>query len=295
MNERFAHLSQRLFNRPLAILPGKAELAMAVLADRLGIAHLFRADGSVVEIHASAAGFEEEGGAGWREGYDIIGGVAVIEVEGMLVQRLGTLRPYCGMTGYDGLRTNLLSAVADPAVKAVAFIISSPGGEVAACFDLADTIFAARGEKPIWAICAEEAYSAAYAIASACDHITVPRTGGVGSIGVISMVVDFSQALAEGGIAVHFIHHGKRKAEVGRAEMQGVKPDLLARLQVEIDAVGELFIETVARNRGVSPKAIRALEAACLPALTGEAVKAGLADAVLAPDAAFAALLTTLG
>jgi ClpP class serine protease len=294
MSARFAHLSQRLFNRPLAILPGKAELAMATLADRLGIAHMFRADGSAADLRAMAA-FDDEQPASWREGYDIVAGVAVIDIEGMLVQRLGTLRPYCGMTGYDGIRANLLTALADPAVKAIAFTIASPGGEVSGCFDLADTIHAARGEKPLWAICSEEAYSAAYALASACDHITVPRTGGVGSIGVIAMLVDFSKALSEGGVAVHFIHHGARKAEVGRAQYEGVKPDLLARLQVEIDAFGDLFTETVACNRGVAAKAIRDLQAACIPALNGQAVKAGLADAVMAPDAAFQALVTSLG
>ncbi len=229
-------------------------------------------------------------------GYDVIAGVAVIGVRGVLVQRLGTLRPWGDwVTGYDGIRANLLMALADPEVKAIAFSIASPGGEVSGCFDLADTIHAARGDKPIWAICAEDAYSAAYAIASACDHITVPRTGGVGSIGVIAMLVDFSQALAEGGIAVHFIHHGARKAEVGRAQYEGVKPDLLKRLQVEIDAVGELFVETVARNRGIPAKSILALEAACVPALTGQALKTRLADAVMAPDEAFQALVTSLG
>lgn len=293
MNTRFAHLSQRLFNRPLAILPGKAEMAMATLADRLGIAHLFRADGSLVDLHVHT-GMEEDAAAGWRDGYDIVAGVAVIEIDGMLVQRLGSLRPVCGMTGYDGIRANLLTALSDPAVKAIAFTIASPGGEVSGCFDLADTIFAARGDKPIWAICSEDAYSAAYALASACDYITVPRTGGIGSIGVIAMLVDFSKALAEGGIAVHFVHHGVHKAEVGRSQYEGVKPDLLKRLQVEIDAVGELFVSTVARNRGIPAKSILALEAACVPALTGQAVKTGLADTVMAPDEAFQALVTSL-
>ncbi|TOL42864.1 serine peptidase, partial [Vibrio parahaemolyticus] len=63
--------------------------------------------------------------------------------------------------------------------------IDSPGGEVAGCFDLVDLIYELRGKKPIYAILSENAYSAAYAIASAADKIYVPRTGGVGSVGVI--------------------------------------------------------------------------------------------------------------
>ncbi len=67
-------------------------------------------------------------------------------------------------------------------VKGIAFVIDSPGGHVAGNFDLVDKIFAARDVKPIRAFAAENAYSAAYSIASAAQSITVARTGGVGSI-----------------------------------------------------------------------------------------------------------------
>lgn len=291
----FAHLAQRVFNTPLAIREDKAEIAVAALADRFGITRIVRADGVAITPAAAAAAAAE--GDPWlvkgrdtREGYDVIGTVAVIGVHGMLVQRSGTLRPYSGMTGYDGIRQNALVAASDPSVTAIAFDIDSAGGEAAGCFDLVDTLFALRGQgKPMWAICAENAYSSAYAIASACDRVTVPRTGGVGSVGVITMLVDYSAALNEAGVKVHFVHHGARKAEAGRAQYTGVRPELLARIQTEINIVGDLFVATVARNRGLQRAAVRAQQAACF---SGErAVAAGLADAVMAPDAAFRALL----
>ena len=101
-------------------------------------------------------------------GYDMIGDspIAMICVQGTLVQKLGTLRPYSGMTGYDGLRESILRAHADPAVEAIVFDIDSPGGEVAGCFDLVDTVYGLRGDKPMWSILSESAYSAAYAFAS---------------------------------------------------------------------------------------------------------------------------------
>jgi ClpP class serine protease len=292
--DRFPHLASRLFNVPLAVLPDKAEVAMAALADRLGIAHLFRADGGAVVLAGNDAmkAFGGDVAPSASRGYDVVAGVAVIEVEGLLVQKLGTMRPYCGMTGYDGIRSNLLEALADPEVRAIVLDIDSGGGEVAGCFDLADTIYAARGVKPLRAICSEVAYSAAYAIASACDNIAVPRTGGVGSVGVITMLVDMSRALAAGGVAVHFIHYGDQKAEAGRAQVTGVSKDMLARLQASVDRVGELFVATVARNRGISAAAVRATKAACFEGELG--VAAGLADAVASPDEAFSALLADL-
>ena len=80
---------------------------------------------------------------------------------------------------------------------------------VAGNFDLVDRIFAARGVKPIRAYAAESAYSAAYSIASAADDITVSRTGGVGSIGVVTVHADYSQALDAGGDQGHLHPRGR--------------------------------------------------------------------------------------
>lgn len=286
----FPHLAQRLFNVPLAIHPPKAEIVMGVLADRLGIAKLTR-DGRPVLLAAWDAGDEDPKlEANADRGYDAVGGVAVIPIRGTLVQRTGQLRPYSGMTGYDGIRQTLALALADGSIEAVVLDVDSPGGEVAGCFDLCDAIYAARGTKPIWAILAENAYSGAYAIASAADRITVPRTGGTGSIGVLCLHVDYSKALAEAGIAVTMITFGARKAEGN--EYQPLSDSALKSFQADVDAMGELFVEMVARNRGLAAAKVRGTEAAVF--LGAKGVEAGLADAVLAPDQAFRELLEGL-
>ena len=287
---RFPHLAQRLFNVPLAILPEKAEIVMAALADRLGIMRLTR-NGRPVPI----ASWDDEMGWGApasepEKGYDLVGGVAVIEIRGTLVQRTGSLRPYSGMTGYDGIRQNLALALDDEGIDAIVLDIDSPGGEVAGCFDLVDAIYGARGQKPIWAILGENAFSAAYAIASAADRVTVPRTGGTGSIGVLCLHVDFSKALAEAGIAVTMIAYGARKAD--GSEFAPLGDAALGRFQADVDRMGELFVETVARNRNLPAARVRAEEAATF--LGAEGVAQGLADAVMAPDEAFRSLLAGL-
>ena len=282
----YPHLAQRLFNVPLAILPGKAELVMAALADRLGIAKLFGASGQPIPL--AMHGYDDEP-AEYR-GYELVAGVAIIPVEGTLVQKLGSLRPYSGMSGYDAIRAGLSMALEDDDVRAIVLDIDSPGGEVAGCFDLVDTIRAARGQKPIWAILSENAFSAAYAIASAADRICVPRTGGTGSVGVICLHVDFSQALATDGIAVTLIQYGARKSD--GSEFKPLGAEALARFQADVDTMGELFVKTVARNRGLKASAVRATEATTFLGAAG--VEIGFADAVMAPDEAFAALLQQL-
>ncbi|MTK12697.1 MAG: S49 family peptidase [Clostridiaceae bacterium] len=284
----YPHLAQRLFNVPIAITPAKAEIVMAALADRFGIARLFRPSGEAVALNTFDPGDEDEAP---NRSYDVVAGVAIIPVAGTLVQKLGTMRPYSGMTGYDGIRANISMALEDDAVRAIVLDIDSPGGEVAGCFDLVDAIYRARGEKPIWAILTESAYSAAYAIASACDRIIVPRTGGTGSVGVICMHVDFSKSLGEAGITVTLIHYGARKAD--GSEVQPLSKEALARFQGDVDAMGELFVQTVARNRKLSSAKVRGTQATTF--LGAQGVEIGFADAVMAPDEAFRSLLAELG
>lgn len=284
---KFEFLAQRLFNTPLAIHPAKAEVVMASLSDRLGISQIARNGASMMED--DEYGFAEPGNNP-RSGYDLVGNVAVVPICGTLVQKLGTLRPYSGMTGYDGIRQNFMTAMADPDVKAVMLDISSPGGEVSGCFDLVDAIYKARGKKPIWAILNESAYSAAYAIASAADRICVPRTGGVGSIGVIWMHMDWSKALTAAGFKVTFITFGDTKAD-GHPEIP-LSGEALARFQSDINTMGDLFVSTVARNRNISEKSVRDTQAATYMGAAG--VSQGLADKVMAPDAAFRELLAEI-
>ena len=287
-------LSQRLFNTPLAITPNKAEMVMAALADRFGIAHLFRQSGQTIALNGKSLAMEDgefSQRKPARTGYEVFAGVAVIPVQGTLVQKLGKLEPYSGMTGYDGIRANFSLALEDDTVDAIVFDIDSPGGEVSGIFDLSDAIFGARGIKPIRAILTESAYSAAYAIASACDKIVVPRTGGTGSVGVICMHVDFSKALSAAGINVTMIHYGDRKVD-GHSEIP-LSTEALKRFQADIDEMGELFVSTVARNRKLSVQAVRDTQAATFLGQAG--VDVGFADAVASPDEAFLSLLNELG
>lgn len=286
---RFPHLAQRLFNVPLALHPAKAEVVIAALADRLGVARLFHTPFSPTAFDEDYARFSSPARDDGKP-YDVVQGIAILQVSGTLVQRLGCMRPYSGMTGYDGLRACFADAMADQAVRAVVLDIDSPGGEVAGCFDLVDTMAAARGRKPIWAILNECAFSAGYALACAADRITIPRTGAAGSVGVIVVMAEMSRALTEAGITVNILQFGARKAD-GHPAIPLSDP-ARDRFQAAVDTLGKLFVGTVAKYRGLDPGNVRDMEAADF--LGADAVRAGLADAVAAPDEAFRALLSSL-
>lgn len=288
MTPNYPHLAQRLFNVPLAITPGKVEVIMAALADRMGLVKLFRPTGEVIVLGDMDLAGESQAE---NRPYEVVDGVALISIEGTLVQKLGSLHPYSGMTGYDGIRALLSMALEDTGVRGIALLVDSPGGEVAGCFDLVDAIYSARGRKPIWSILSESAYSAAYAIASATDKIIVPRTGGTGSVGVICAHVDFSKMLEGAGISVELITYGDRKADGN--EYAPLSKEARARFQADVNTMGDLFCDTVARNRNMKASAVRATQATTYMGASG--VDVGFADAVMAPDEAFRSLLAELG
>lgn len=292
-------ISMRAFNAPLLVAPLKAAAFLHGFGPRLiGGEIVPRGFGEADPAAAAPAATPFASLLGQDvltairrhgNGYAVVGGVAVIPVSGVLIHRGAWIGESSGQMTYEGLRAQVDAAAADPQVKGIALEVDSFGGEVAGCFDLADRIRAVGRTKPVRAFVAEHAYSAAYAIASQADRIVLPRSGGVGSIGVMCMHVDYSEALRKGGVTVTLIHAGAHKVDGNPYEPLG--EDVHADLRAEMEALRSLFAKTVAAGRGarLTAAAARATEARCLNA--AEAVKAGLADAIEEPRAAFAAFV----
>ncbi|MBS0363682.1 MAG: S49 family peptidase [Proteobacteria bacterium] len=297
----YAHIVGKLTNRPLALHPRKAELVLGGVGERLGFANLVRLDGAVVPLQAfdldpwdEDDGFRRQRETRVDPGYDMVAdtGVAVISIEGTLVHKLRSLRPYSGMVGYDGIRQAYFTALEDPAVKAIATVYDTGGGDISGLFDLADAMYDARGIKPVWAILDDCAYSAGCVLSTTADRVIVPRSGGTGSAGVIAMHIDASRALDKAGLDVTMItsEDADRKTD-GHSEVP-FTAEARAAIQAEVNEAGELLYATVARNRGLTAEAVKGLKAATFQGANG--VAAGLADAVMAPDEAFRALLAEL-
>ena len=271
------HIASRVLDTPLVIGQAKLEAILAVIGPRIGI-----------ETPAPAV----MNGDGRRRGANLVTpeGIAVIPVFGTLVKRAGDIEAASGLTSYGHLEEQILDAATDPAVRAVLLDIDSPGGEAAGVFDLSDLVYEARSLKPVWAVADEEAFSGAYAIASAAERLIVPRTGGLGSIGVVALHVDRSARDDMEGFRTTTVYAGARKNDFNPHET--LKDGARHTLQTEVDRVYGLFVDTVARNRGLTVDAVRATEAGLF--FGGDAVRAGLADEVGTLRDALAALAVTL-
>ncbi|HBS36670.1 MAG TPA: serine peptidase [Parvularcula sp.] len=283
----------QLLNTPLAILPAKAAMLVAALRSQFNITALVMLeDGETREL--DAAGLDALAFSGRASGrrdrpekiYQVDNRMALLPVTGTLMRTWGT-QPFSGATGYDGIKERLVAAQNDPDVDGIFMDIDSTGGQVAGCFDCVDLIREMNGRnggKPVYAIANEDAYSAAFAIASAADHIYVPRTGGTGSVGVITLHADMSKAYEKAGVKVTVIRSGADKAKGNPYE--ALDDGTLAAIQAEIDEMRELFIETVAAGRkGVSAKKIRETEARTF--MGKHAVEIGFADTVASYEQAY--------
>lgn len=199
--------------------------------------------------------------------------VAVINVSGGLVNRPMPGPSGGGPVSYAALRDAFDAAIEAPDVAAVVLRIDSPGGMAAGCFDLVDRVYAARSAKPIHALVDDMAYSAAFALASACDEVWVSRTGGVGSIGVVAYHYDWSAYDAKLGLKVVPIYAGEGKIDFSPHFPLDEKAR--ERAQADIEMLYDMFVATVARNMGLSEESVRSLGAITLRGQA--AVDAGLA------------------
>jgi signal peptide peptidase SppA len=218
------------------------------------------------------------------------GKVAVIPIHGTLVRRTSGIEAESGLASYTGIAAQLDAALASPEIAAILLDIDSPGGESGGVFDLADRIRAASEVKPVWAVANDMAFSAAYALASAATRVFVARTGGVGSIGVIAMHVDQSVKDAQDGVRYTAVFAGERKNDLNPHEP--ISNEAHVVLKAEVDRIYDLFVETVARHRGLDADTVRATEAGLF--FGPDAVATGLADAVGSLDDALTQLTQSL-
>jgi ClpP class serine protease len=102
------------------------------------------------------------------------------------------------------------------------------------------------------------------------------RSGGVGSVGVITMHIDQSARLDSMGIKVTFIYAGEHKKDGNPYE---ALPDSVKdRIQDRIDRIYGEFVGLVANNRGMEEQAVRDTEALTFDA--SNAVEVGFADRI---------------
>jgi signal peptide peptidase SppA len=211
--------------------------------------------------------------------YEVVSGVALIEMEGIVAKRMSLFTKISGGVSTHYVQQQFAAAMSDRKVRAILLNIDSPGGGVDGTAELAEMIHSARGEKPIVAWTDGMMTSAAYWIGSAADAVFT--SGGVtqiGSIGVVASHMDISEAEKKMGIKTTEIVAGKYK-RVGSRHSPLSKEDR-ETIQERVDYVYSVFVDDVAKHRGIFSEEVLERMADGRIFLGRRAVEAGLVDGV---------------
>lgn len=287
-------IAARLFDTPLMLHEAKANIIARSFGPRVLGQDIAMADTPEMGVLSQNMRELRDGWTGEKiyAGPKMVGNVAVIEVEGSLVNKGSWVGKTSGMTSYEGLNIQIADCLTRDDIKAAVFEFDSFGGEVDGCFACAEELYALSQEKPTIAILTDHACSAAYLLAAACRQIVIPATGYTGSIGVITMHVDASGWAKNQGLAVTILRAGEKKARPGMFE--AMSEEEYSEAVSDLEAMRSLFAETVSRYRG-SRLSVEAALATQADTFRGQAaVDLGLADAVGRPKQVFEAFLAAM-
>ncbi|MEK7772733.1 MAG: signal peptide peptidase SppA [Deltaproteobacteria bacterium] len=220
-------------------------------------------------------------------GYEVVDGVAVIPVDGVIAKRMNLFSQISGGVSTDLLARDFKAALVDPSVKAIVLAIDSPGGTVDGTVDIARLVYESRGVKPIVAYTDGLMASAAYWIGSATDKVYIGNDATlVGSIGVVATHTDMSKAQEMQGVKTTEVYAGKYKRIV--SQYAPLSEAGQAYLQDRVDYLYSVFVSAVADNRGMPVEKVLKGMADGKVFSGRQAVEAGLVDGVSTLDALIA-------
>jgi len=176
--------------------------------------------------------------------------VAVIDIVGPIVKHGDLFSEISGARSLSGIKKDFLAALGDKDVESIVLNVDSPGGEAGGISEFSDLVYESRGIKPIVTYVGDLACSAAYWIASASDKIICSETATLGSIGCVAVMRDTKEKEAKEGITT---------VEIVSSNSPNKRPDISTDegkelIREQINTIGDIFIEKVARNRSIGDK-----------------------------------------
>jgi signal peptide peptidase SppA len=232
-----------------ALDPGRLELVQRI-ADR----DIDSADMAALRVRLGLPAEWNPGALATREGRGVDtahpgvqmrGDVAVIPLVGMMFRYANLFTDFSGGTATGLFAQAVQQAADDSAVRAIVLSIDSPGGEANGVNETAKLVQSIRGQKPIKAYVGGLSASGAYWIAAAADEIVVDDAAMLGSIGVVSQIRKRADLAGVKTIDIVSSQSPLKRPNVETEEGRAV-------IQSRVDAMAQVFINAVAKNRGVS-------------------------------------------
>jgi len=261
-----------ILSSPWAIMPEKLLEIRGIYATHLR--------GEKIDIKGVEAAIGRPLANNRKPTFDMVDGVAIIPVEGVIAKRMSLFSAISGGVSTEQVGAMLSEAAADPAVHSIILAIDSPGGTVDGTQSLSRQIMDLRASgKPVVTLASGMMASAAYWIGSAAPRVFIADgTTIVGSIGVVATHTDVSQAEANDGYKTTEITAGKFKRIA--SQYAPLSAEGRSTIQEQVDYLYSIFVSDVAAQRGVSVETVLANMADGRLFTGQQAVDAGLVDGV---------------
>lgn len=146
----------------------------------------------------------------------------------------------------------------DTTVKAVVLRVNSPGGSVMASELIQKELAMLRESVPVIASYGDYAASGGYWISAGCDKIYANATTLTGSIGVFSMIPDFSHTIKD-KLHVNITPVNSNRHADMMSLMRPLDPKETAYMQASVEKVYETFTELVAQGRDMTVQEVDAI------------------------------------
>lgn len=203
------------------------------------------------------------------------GATVIIPVRGALgPSSMGGFR-----TPTDWISAKVTEFAADEKVGAIVLDIASPGGYVYGNKEAGDAIYAARQSKPVIAVASPFAFSAAHWLACQCTAFYASPSAEVGSVGVRGGHVDVSGFEDKIGMKTTLIASSPDK--IAAHPYAPLSEDDAAMLQAIVDEENLVFIDAIARGRGMKAADVPAMHGQGATFSARKAAELGITDGVM--------------
>lgn len=207
------------------------------------------------------------------------GDTAVVSIRGSLVNGTSGFYRLFGITGYEDIKGAVGEALADKNIKRIVLDIDSGGGAVNGVEDAGAFIRNASKVKPVTSFSGGMMGSAAYWLGISADHVYAARTAQVGSVGVLIVHMEMTEALKDMGRKATLFRYGKYKA-LGHP-YEKLTEEASERIQDMANESGKIFVEYAAERRGTTPEKFQKTMGEGRVLMGQKAHDVGLIDAVM--------------
>ena len=202
--------------------------------------------------------------------------VYVIPLEGDIVEAQTEIFSGEANINVNETIAKLNTAKENKKIKAVVLRVNSPGGSALTSDIIAEKVKELASEKPVYVSMSSVAASGGYYISANANKIYVDRNTVTGSVGVVSVLVDYSSLLKDNGVNVEKISEGEYSDLYSADTFTEKKYNKIYNSNLK---VYEDFLNVVSKGRKIDKEKLKELAEGRVWTGT-EAVKNGLADEI---------------